>query len=222
VAESEPGDKGVLAQSGHGPVRVLLRQGGALILDKPPGLATTGRNLDDPDCLQHVVGEALGRRVWAPHQLDAGTSGVVVFVERRALVERWQKRLRAPSTHKDYLAVVHGAPDFDKTLVEAPVAGKPSRTLVRVLDRAAKSALVEARLLTGRTHQVRVHLAHAGHPLLGERRYREPPSEGFGRPALHAWRLRWNDDEGAEQRVTAPLPDDLTALLDGLGLRLPT
>jgi 23S rRNA-/tRNA-specific pseudouridylate synthase len=221
VAETGTGDKGVLAH-------VLWRGAGAIVVNKPAGLPTTGRTVDDPSCLQHQLAAALGRAVWAPHQLDAGTSGAVVFVDQRALVQRWQRTLRAPSTHKDYLAVVHSEPSFEKQLIEAPVGGKPARTLVRVLDARGGYALVQARLLTGRTHQVRVHLAHVGHPLVGERRYRQPPSEDFGRPALHAQRLRWRergDDDGpaqdAERIVVAPLPDDLAELLTQLGLRPP-
>lgn len=225
MTETRPGDKGV---------GVLWRAGAALCVDKPPGVPTTGRTLRDPDCLQHQVAEAVGREVWAVHQLDKETSGVVVFVTKKSAVASWQRRLRAPSTKKDYLAVVHGLPAWDKRELNASLAwdaragrqredagGKRCRTLVRVAARGDAFARVEARLLTGRTHQIRAHLAGAGHPLAGEGRYREPPSDAHDRVALHARALRFFDDDGAEVQIKAPVPSDLVALCARLELALP-
>ncbi|MFZ9889082.1 MAG: pseudouridine synthase, partial [Myxococcota bacterium] len=94
-------------------------------------------------------------------------------------------------------------------------AGKPALSLVRVRARRDGFALVEVRLETGRTHQVRVHLAHAGHPLVGESVYRVPPSDRHPRQALHAFELCVADGP----RLRAPLPQDLLTLLAELGLR---
>src|SRR5690606_331639 len=91
-------------------------------------------------------------------------------------------------------------------------AGDPALTRVRVLERFAHAALLEAELETGRTHQIRVHLAHLGHPLIGDRQYgaRLP---GSGRQALHAARLEFHHPlSGASTRFDSPLPPDLAAL----------
>ena len=218
-------------------VEVLFEGRGVVVVDKPAGLATTGRDLQDEACMQYALTATLGRPTWAVHQLDKDTSGIVLFVTRKNLVVDWQRRLRGPSSKKDYLAFVHGDPTWTKRLLEDPLrwdsgahrqrvdpVGKACRTLVRVAARAAAGAhgeegraLVEARLLTGRTHQIRAHLSAAGHPLLGERRYRDPPSEAHARCALHARRLRFVDD-GQERVIEAPLPADLQALAARLDL----
>jgi len=197
--------------------RILRDEDGLVAVDKPAGWASTGRDLEDPECVQHALGEYLGRRVWAVHQLDRGTTGVLLFVRRKALVQRWQSALRGGS--KRYLAIVHGVPSWESTEVDAAMAydrklgrpavrgdGKPARTRLRVLDAGGAYARVEARPATGRTHQVRVHLAHLGHPLVGEALHREPPCEVATRAMLHLQDLR-----AAGVRIRAETPPDLEA-----------
>ena len=209
--------------------RILHDRDGLIVVDKPAGLATTGKTLDDPDSLEHRLARLVGRRVWAVHQLDTGTSGLVLFVRRRALVAPTAARLKPPTGEKRYLAVAHGSPAWRETLVDAPLGpcgstrtlgvtatGRPARThLLRVAAIGGHCVLV-ATLLTGRTHQVRLHLAHLGLPLVGEPRYREPPCALHPRPALHAAAIDFHD--GHEPRaLRAPLPADLLALLKKLG-----
>jgi 23S rRNA-/tRNA-specific pseudouridylate synthase len=99
---------------------VLLREAGLLVADKPPGLASTGRTLDDPDCLQAVLERTLGlRRVWAVHQLDRDTSGLNLFVTRRTLVERWAARLKDGT--KTYVAIAHGRLEGPPVEVDLPI-----------------------------------------------------------------------------------------------------
>lgn len=199
-------------------LRILYDEKGLVVVDKPPGLPTTGRDLDEPACVQHLLMRRLGAKVWAVHQLDKDTSGVNLFVTRRSLVETWAKRL-AQGT-KTYLAVCHGAPGWEEKRVDLPLAysarrgrqvprkdGKPATTRFRVLARAEGFSLVEARIATGRTHQVRVHLAHLGHPLVGERLYRRPPSELSPRHLLHAFRVTL--PVRPSEIVAPPTPDFL-------------
>lgn len=219
---------GPASETVSAPLRLLHDADGVVVVDKPPGLEASGRSLDDPGSVQHRLARQLGRPVWAVHQLDRDTSGVLVFVRRRSLVAPWQERLKPPRARKLYVAVVHGEPAWNVRLVEAPLryheparrwmvtaGGKPSTSRMRRLAQGGGHALVEVELRTGRTHQARVHLAHLAHPLVGERRYRQPACELHPRHALHAARL---EVEGMPPFV-APLPDDLRGLLARLGLR---
>ena len=203
----------------------LLHEEDELVaVDKPPGLPSTGRDLDDRECVQWQLGQQLGHPVWAVHQLDKETSGVLLFVRHKRQVEDWQRKLRGGS--KVYQAIIHGVPAWERMEVDAPLDkrrnrvrvvgagnGRPARTTLAVMARGPGHALVEARIHTGRTHQVRVHLAHLGHPLVGESLYREPACKRHPRHALHAWRIA-----AAGRRIEAPFPEDLRPLRRALGL----
>ncbi len=217
------------------PLPIVRDAAGVVVIDKPSGLPSTGLSLDDPDCAQWQLERTRRRRVWAAHQLDADTSGLNVFVERRSLVPVWQERLRWPNATKTYLAIVHGTPGSDHFSVDAPIGpldstgrrlgvssrGRVAQTDFAVLARSGAFALLTAVLRTGRTHQVRIHLAHAGHPLVGEEWYRDPPCALHGRQALHAWRLDFADAL-EPTALRAPLAPDLVALAERLGLTPPT
>lgn len=210
------------------PISVLHDAEGVVVVNKPAGLETSGRTLDDPRSVQHALGRQLRRHVWAVHQLDRDTSGVLVLVRRRSLVAVWQDELRRG--RKVYLAFCHGRVAWAERRVEAPLrydearrrwavgeGGRSACSIVRRLAVSDDASLVEVELVTGRTHQARVHLAHLGHPLIGERRYREPPSTLHPRHALHALRIELADG----RRFEAPIPEDLRALAERLGLALP-
>lgn len=224
--------------------RILFDDGRLIAIDKPAGLETTGRDLDDKDCLQHFLIERAGRMAWAVHQLDRDTSGVVLFVTRKSSVAIISQKMQQPGAKKLYLAFCRGLPTFERRLIDEPLAApggrrherraqrsnepasgaedpllKPARTYIEVLARGHDAALVACTLLTGRTHQIRRHLANLGHALLGERLYAEPACSRHQRHALHAWQLRLS---GADEpnRFTAPLPGDLLALAEALGLDL--
>ncbi|MFT7678683.1 MAG: RluA family pseudouridine synthase [Planctomycetota bacterium] len=214
--------------------RILYEAGGLLVIDKPPGLPTSGRTLEDADSLQYELMQHFGGMVWAVHQLDADTSGINVFVREKRLVPHWQRRMRYPNGTKTYLAIVHGVVEFEQRRVDAAigvVTDEPTRQLglvadgkravseVRVLARGANASLLEVRIETGRTHQIRIHLASLGHPLIGEDWYREPKCEVHPRQALHAWRLEFADEE-EPRRLECPLPHDIVELMTSLGLEL--
>lgn len=209
-------------------LRVLFDSDGIVVVDKPAGLESTGRTPDDPGGVQHHLQQRLKRRLWLVHQLDRDTSGLLVFVRKRSLVETVSRKTRvAGGADKRYLAFLSGSLKAPAR-VDAPMAydraarrwavrdgGKPARTTFLPRATASDSSLVEVQLHTGRTHQIRVHAGHLGHPLLGERRYAN--CDRAPRQALHAWRLRLTDGS----RFEAPLPADLRALAQQLGLALP-
>ena len=213
--------------------RILFEEKGLLVVNKPPDLPSTGRSLEDPDCLQFWLMRRHEGMVWAVHQLDADTSGINVFTTEKRLVSQLQKRMRSPEGRKTYLALVHGSPTWTRREVEAPIGfidsrslgiteqGKSASSHFRVLHHTPEHALIEANILTGRTHQIRIHLASLGHPLIGEEWYRDPPCAEHPRQALHAWKLDLAAGPGPRSFV-APLAPDLCELAAKMKLSLPS
>lgn len=199
------------------------------MVDKWPGVPSTGRELDDPDCVQWHVMQREGGMVWAVHQLDADTSGALLFTRVREQVAPLKAAMAAPAARKRYLAVVDGRPGWGEVSAIGAIGaradgrglgvmpeGRRARTDLRVIERGDDASLVEATLRTGRTHQVRIHLAALGHPLLGEEWYVTPPCQRHARQALHASSLVLPGPLGLE--VESPLPRDLVDLMRRVGL----
>jgi 23S rRNA pseudouridine1911/1915/1917 synthase len=164
------------------------------------------------------------------HRLDAGTSGLLIVAKDDETHEALGRMLRRREVERRYLALVRGVPEHARFVVEAPLGrrgarivvhagrGKPSSTAFEVRRAFERAALVDAAPRTGRTHQIRVHLAAVGHPILGDRRYGGGGDEaarlGLNRPFLHAWRLRFaHPGTGEPVDVREPLPDDLAEIL---------
>ncbi|MGE5346459.1 MAG: RluA family pseudouridine synthase [Acidithiobacillales bacterium] len=228
-------------------LQVLYEDDDAIAVVKPPGLLTHPTEAKERDTLLARVSTYVQRRhgagrrtfVSVVHRLDKETSGILVFARsRRGLVEL-QAQLRAHVMDRRYLAVVEGDLEgdtgtFDQDLVEdagdrrrgvARPGEKGTRAITewRVLERFGIATLVEARLRTGRTHQIRVHFAEARHPLVGDPVYRDPRRPPFPVPfrrqALHAGRLGWTTPEGKKVQLAAEPPPDFRALLDELRRR---
>jgi 23S rRNA pseudouridine1911/1915/1917 synthase len=165
------------------------------------------------------------------HRLDAGTSGLMVVAKDDRTHEALASMFRRHEVERTYLALVRGSPAHDEFRIEAPLerdrgrvritalAGKEAATEVVVLERFDRATLVEVRPRTGRTHQIRVHLAAAGHPILGDRTYGGGGDDAtrlrLDRPFLHSWRVVFEHPiTGATVRLEEPLPTDLRAALD--------
>jgi len=173
--------------------------------------------------------------VRAVHRLDRETSGLVVFARTVAAERHLMQQFRRHTTHRRYLAVAHGnvsAQTIATNLVrdrgdgrrgstKLPDVGKRAVTHVRPVERLGQYTLVECRLETGRTHQIRIHLAEQGHPLCGEKVYNHPlfgeplaDTSGAPRLALHAAELGFEHPiTGEPMRFEMPLPDDLAAFV---------
>lgn len=183
-------------------------------------------------------------------RLDKLTSGVVLVAKRREVVAALQREMRADRIDKDYLAIVCGAPTPARGTIDRALDRDPwDRRRVTVTDRGGQPAvtiyermatgclpagddagvpgvpvsLVKCRLVTGRMHQIRVHLAHKGWPLVGDPVYGTAEGRGlFPRQALHAWRVALTHPITRERiAIEAPLPDDLAGLLARAGLDVP-
>ena len=217
-------------------VRILFEGAGLLVVDKPAGmLVIPGRGEGGPS-LRELLEEQRRRKVFVVHRLDRDTSGVLVFALDAERHRALSMAFESGQVHKRYLALVEGRVEASQ-LIDAALApgrkgrmrvarpgeeGKPSRTRVRPVETFAQASLVEAEPLTGRTHQIRVHLLHVGHPLLFDHQYgRDTPLTekdlgGVGdaavlaRTPLHAARIEWPALPGVEARtVEAPLPGDM-------------
>ncbi|HET9595266.1 MAG TPA: RluA family pseudouridine synthase [Anaeromyxobacteraceae bacterium] len=224
-----------------GGLAVLLADAALVAVDKPPGrLVIPGRGAPERTVLDEAQ-ERFGR-LWVVHRLDRGTSGALLFARSAAAHRALSMAFEGRAVAKRYLALVRGAPP-SAALLDAPIAparrgrmrpGRPgdprakaAATRVRLLEAFPARgtlpalALVEAEPETGRTHQIRVHLAWAGTPLAVDPDYGEPgPLTGAGgepllaRTPLHAASLDLvHPESGARLRVEAPLPEDMRAVL---------
>jgi 23S rRNA pseudouridine1911/1915/1917 synthase len=176
------------------------------------------------------------------HRLDKGTSGLLVVARTPEAYRSLARQFRAHSAGREYLVLAAGTVEGDEGTVDAPIGrstrqrtrmavtalGKQARTEYRVTERFSTPVpctLLEARLDTGRTHQVRVDLAAIGHPVFGDERYgrsvARPPAVmaklGPGRMFLHAFRLSLDHPSGGRVTWEAPLPEDLARALSSLG-----
>ena len=220
--------------------RIVLEDEDLLVIDKPAGLAVhggSGVNLGLIECLRQVRPD--DRDLELVHRLDRDTSGLILVARRPRVLKELHAKLRGDGVEKVYLALVAGRWPRGLSEVDAPLekqarasgervvrvaaAGRRSVTRFRVVERFRHATLVEARPLTGRTHQIRVHALHAGHPLVGDVKYqgeREAAlaeAGGLGRLFLHAWRLRFSlGDPPRCYDLEAPLDEDLERFLETL------
>lgn len=193
-----------------------------VVVDKPSGLLTAPTPESDRNNLADLLGRRDGSEpVWVVHRLDMETSGLLVFAKtpdaNRALAERF----RTHDLDREYLAIVDGAleaePGGSPRCIDAEIAGKPARTDVWPMHSVGGVTLVRARLHTGRTHQVRIHLAGIGHPVSGDRRYGDAGGPRPPRLALHATRLGFaHPSTGEAVRFERPWPRDLATWIASL------
>lgn len=205
----------------------LYEDGDVLVLNKPPGLATQGGT----GTTRHIDGmlDSLSKGDERPllvHRLDRDTSGVLVLAKTRKVASELGKSFRSRSARKIYWALVVGVPEMAEGKISAPLAkedrprgermevsdeGKRAVTLYTVMDRAAHTAAWLALMpLTGRTHQLRAHAVHMGHPIVGDGKYGGKDAHLAGQVSgklhLHARRIVIDHPRGGKIDVTAPLP----------------
>lgn len=219
---------------------VISKDRAAIVLNKPPGLATQGGS----GTFQHVDGllDAFaedGPRPRLVHRLDKDTSGVLLIARTPGSAAFFSKRFSGRSARKIYWALVIGVPEISDGMIDLPLAkqpgtggekmmvdksgeGQPARSRYRVIDRAGnRASWVELQPLTGRTHQLRVHMAAIGHPIVGDGKYGGPDAFLSGsisrKMHLHARRLIIDHPDGDLIDVRAELPEHFAASLEQLG-----
>ena len=227
------------AELGIGPLpdtakpTILYQDHWLLVAAKPAGvLSATAENMQPGELAfdqQVLVAMAVeeGKRPFLRllHRLDRVTSGAILFARHSealpALTAAWREGL----VERVYVAVVEGHPEFEQTSIDRPIArdrshawrfttdptGRTATTRAQVISRLDSGlAVVRCRLITGRTHQVRVHLAAVGHPVLGDRLYGSQRADEAPRPLLHAASLTLPHPRSGERlRVVCPAPDDI-------------
>ena len=227
------------------PVSVVYEDDDLLIVDKPAGLVVHPSPGHRAGTLVNALlgradGEEYGgiagvQRPGIVHRLDRDTSGLLMVARHDRAQASLMAQLKARRVKKTYLTLVHGGVAAAVGRIEAPIGrdpkhrtrmavvpdGRPSVTGYRVRERLPGWTLLEVDLVTGRTHQIRVHLDAIGHPVAGDPVYGTGTSrrgpDGLGRLFLHAWRLELaSPGDGHLIRATAPLPAELETVLDGL------
>ena len=221
---------------------VILEQPAAFVLNKPPGLATQGGTKTNQhlDRLLDGLADERGRPKLV-HRLDKDTSGALLVARTARAAGHFAKGFSARTARKIYWALVVGDPAGNDGTIDAPLAKQPgtggekmhvseehglaAKTRWRVIDRAGnRAAWVELQPLTGRTHQLRAHMAAIGHPIVGDAKYGGPDAfltGGISRKLhLHARRLKIDAPEGGKIDVTAELPSHFAESLATLGFDL--
>jgi 23S rRNA pseudouridine1911/1915/1917 synthase len=225
------------------PLAIVYEDDELLVLDKPQGLVVHPAAGHSDDTLVNALlahtGQLSGingvERPGIVHRLDKDTSGLMVVAKTDRAHRSLQWQIQTKTARRDYLAVVWGSPKSDAGTVDAPLGrhpvhrqkmavvewGRPARTHWRVRERLGNCSLVEFSLETGRTHQIRVHSAHIGYPIVGD-----PLYSGAGAPvhlkgqALHAFRLAFDHPVFGERLAfEAPLPATMEKLLAHLRRR---
>jgi 23S rRNA pseudouridine1911/1915/1917 synthase len=226
------------------PLDVRYSDDSLMIISKPAGLVThparghgSGTLVNALLALGGGLSNAGSVRPGIVHRLDKDTSGLLLVAKTDEVQELLVEAIRRREVERRYLALVRGTPPAASGTIEAPVGrhptkrrsmavvagGKPSVTHYTLLGSADERSLLDVRLGSGRTHQIRVHLSHLGHPVLGDRLYggysERTRALGLDRPFLHAWRLALlHPLTGEDLVVEDPLPRDLAGVLEAAGL----
>lgn len=214
-----------------------------MVINKPAGLVVhpapgnwSGTLLNG--LLAHDSQASFMPRAGIVHRLDKDTSGLMVVAKNRQAMDQLVGMIAARTVSREYIALAHGAWEGAKTRqVEAPIgrdprnrlrmavvdlekhSGKTASTVISLLDHSPKHCLVKCRLHTGRTHQIRVHMAFLGHPLVSDALYGGAPAGNLARQALHACRLAFaHPATGELLEFRSPAPADLVQAMDALGL----
>lgn len=219
---------------------VIHRDDQAIVINKPPGLATQGgtRTIEHVDGLLDALQFEAEGRPKLVHRLDKDTSGALLIARTARAAAFFSKSFSGRSARKTYWALVVGVPEIEDGLIELPIAkqpgtggekmhvdeeeGQPARSRYRVIERAGnRAAWVELQPFTGRTHQLRVHMAAIGHPIVGDGKYGGAEAfltGGISRKMhLHARRIRIDHPDGGKLDVQAELPAHFAETMATLG-----
>ena len=212
--------------------RVVFENEGLIVLNKPHGLAVHGGSGESFGVIEAMRVATCKKYLELIHRIDKDTSGLLLIAKKRSTLKELQEQFREKTIQKSYLCLVVGHVKSDKQIIDQPLLkytlpsgerrvkidkqGKPSQTKIEVLARfeidGRAVSLVRASPLTGRTHQIRVHMASIGHALLGDDKYLRQPAPSVSRLCLHAWQLNLAGDSDATKQFVADVPSDMANL----------
>jgi 23S rRNA pseudouridine1911/1915/1917 synthase len=219
------------------PLHVIFEDDDLIVINKPPGLVVhpgvghrehtlVNALLNHCATLSGIGGK---ERPGIVHRLDKETSGCLVVAKNDAAHRELSKQFAARTVEKIYLALVAGKlpktagviegkigrhPVHRKRMSATTLRGRAAKTEYRAVRSSDRATLIECRLHSGRTHQIRVHLHHLGHPVLGDKVYAPRLAKDFPRQMLHAWKLGFRHPRTEEwKNFEAPLPDDFAAAI---------
>jgi RluA family pseudouridine synthase len=212
-------------------MEIIHQDAHIIVINKPAGLSVLpeGWEPDAPYLLKML--EVEYEKIWVVHRLDKITSGVMVFARTADAHRALNRQFEMHEVEKFYHAVVEGNPVWEEKVCKMPLRlnvghkhrtaidhkrGKPAETHFKVIKRWQARALLEARPLTGRTHQIRAHLTALGYPLLGDVLYGGAETDRIARPALHALSLEFSHPASGERAsYVGPYPKDFQKLIEG-------
>jgi RluA family pseudouridine synthase len=213
------------------PIRVLYEDADYLAVDKPEGVVSIAEA--NKGGLPELLKDLAPGRLYPVHRLDRGASGVIVFAKNAAAHRHLNGQFDRREVRKSYLAAVDGVVAVSRGQINAPIRefgsgrmgvdpkrGKPSSTEWKIAERLEGATLLRVRPATGRRHQIRVHLYHIGHPILGDLRYGDRArQERCPRLMLHAVDIDFALPSGERVAIEAPVPRSFEDVLAGLRKR---
>ena len=203
------------------PLNIIYEDDNILVLDKPAGMLTHPHG-------DFTIEPTLEDYGLICHRLDRATSGVIILAKNLEAKRKVMKQFQDRKAHKTYVAITDGCPKNPEALIDLPIArnlkkhntfyvskqGRPSQTHYRVIKHNQRYAMLELKPTTGRTHQLRVHMAHLGCPVAGDGLYGTALPALPGRFALHSARLAFTHPlTGAHIALESPLPEELAGLM---------
>ena len=214
------------------PLSIIYEDEHVLVINKEANMATIPSRDHPTKTLAHAVLHYYQKQNWqatfhAINRLDKDTSGLLLVAKHRYAHEMFSRCQKNGQLERRYLAIAHGELGCDSGVIDAPVArkndsiierticssGQYAITYYEVRERLHGGTVVDVRLETGRTHQIRIHFSHLGHPLLGDSLYGGKRTD-IERQALHSYKLRfYHPFLGKEMSFSAPLPDDMEKVL---------
>jgi 23S rRNA pseudouridine1911/1915/1917 synthase len=233
-------------------LEILFEDGNIIAINKPSGMLSIPDRFDKSKANAHDMLKAqTNQQIFVLHRIDKETSGILLFAKNEVAHKLFSKLFESNSIKKTYFAIIKGSPEQDQGSIHDSIAhdpsrpgkmkihpkGKESHTEWKILERFKGYSILEIALLTGRTHQIRVHLAHIGYPLAVDSFYGKKDSlkisdlkskarqgksqlefpDLINRCSLHAWKLSYNNPTTAIQiNIEAPLPKDLFAVINQL------
>ena len=213
------------------PLDIVYEDDALLVINKPAGLAVHPTQDPDEVSLENGLRAYLGDRITAHpvSRLDRGTTGLMTVAKSGFVHEMFRRVMHTDDFRREYRGICHGVPEPAHGFIDGPIGfaegsryqrtvrpdGMPSRTEYETLSTDGCYTLLRLVPYTGRTHQLRVHLSHAGHPLVGDWLYGTEERDIITRPALHSYEL-WMTHPltGEKLHLTAPLPEDMQRLLN--------